>query len=196
LKNVPHDKRLNDKIDIAVIKLKKESITILEKKYDFIEFSEVGINYSIKDSLEYLSVGYPATYSKCNRFKSIFKSKPFYYLTKTAKRDIYEQLECNQSYNIITHYDKKNVVSLKSNVVNMGPDPYGISGSGLWATSVIEKNSVFYIDKKLVGIMTEWPLKNRKYWIGTRIDVVTEIIRKSFNLPILVSNIVSVKLED
>lgn len=43
--------------------------------------------------------------------------------------------------------------------------------------------------------MTEWPIKNRKYWIGTRIDVFTEIIRQKYGLGIIQSKIVKVNLE-
>lgn len=42
--------------------------------------------------------------------------------------------------------------------------------------------------------MTEWPKENRKYWIGTRIDVITEIIRKKYNLNLETSRLVTVNL--
>jgi hypothetical protein len=30
--------------------------------------------------------------------------------------------------------------------------------------------------------LTEWPIENRKYFIGTRIDLFTEVIRQKYKL--------------
>ena len=43
--------------------------------------------------------------------------------------------------------------------------------------------------------MTEWPKENRKFWIGTRIDVFTEIIRQKYGLGVSQSKIVKVNLQ-
>ena len=82
--------------------------------------------------------------------------------------------------------------SFSTGATSIGPDPFGISGSGLWYTPIQEKAKDETIDKKLVAIMTEWPIKNRKYWIGTSIDVITEVIRKKYNLKVEPSKLVNV----
>jgi hypothetical protein len=92
------------------------------------------------------------------------------------------------------HYDKKKVKDNKTGKIFIGPDPFGISGSGLWFTLPQAKAIGEPIEKKLVAIMTEWPKRNRKYWIGTRIDIITEVIRQKYNLNIEPSKIVRVNI--
>jgi hypothetical protein len=40
--------------------------------------------------------------------------------------------------------------------------------------------------------MTDWPKENRKCWIGTRIDVITEVLRIKYGLNLPKSNILKV----
>jgi len=61
-----------------------------------------------------------------------------------------------------------------------------MSGCGLWDLSNFSKVS-------LVGIMTDWPKNNRKIIIGIRIDIVTEILRKHYNLDITESRLFGLK---
>jgi hypothetical protein len=186
--------RDDDKIDIAIMKLSDETIQKLGNQYDFIKQGELGINHELKNLPMYQSVGFPATKSKFNRYKNELKSKPFLYTTMPAETKLYEELKCEPYSNIIVHYDKNNVKDYKTNQTTTGPDPFGISGSGLWHTPTQVKAEGEKIDKLLVAIMTEWPKENRKYWIGTRIDLFTEIIRQKYNLDIPQSKIVKVNI--
>ena len=187
--------RNDDRIDIAIMKLSQQTIEQIRDTYDFLDYNEIGINHEFKPLPMYQSVGFPASRSKYNKYKNELKSKPFLYTTMPAQPEIYEELECEPFLNIIVHYDKNKVRDYKTGQLVTGPDAYGISGSGLWHTPSQLKATGEKIEKKLVGIMTEWPIKNRKYWIGTRIDVFTEIIRQKYGLGITQSKIVKVNLE-
>ena len=111
-----------------------------------------------------------------------------------AEDDVYEKLGCKINENLITHYDKKNVVDYNSGEKRIGPDSYGISGSGLWYIPSTGITKTSNINKNLVAIMTEWPTEDKNYWIGTRIDVFTEIIRNKYDLNIPKSKLVYLKL--
>ena len=126
--------------------------------------------------------------------KDEIKSKPFLYTTMPAIQEIYEQLKCETFSNVIVHYDKQKVKDYSTGQFLSGPDPFGISGCGLWFTPPQVKAKGEHIDKKLVAIMTEWPKENRKFWIGTRIDVITEVIRQKYDLTIEASKVVRVNL--
>lgn len=192
--NIPANKRENDRIDTAILKLDDISIKKVKAKYEFLDISEVGINHNFEIMPKYQSVGFPASQSKYNKFKNETKSKPFLFTTMPADKEIYEELKCKEFTNFIVHYDKKKVRNYKTDKLQTGPDPFGISGSGLWYTPVQLKEKGEKVEKKLVGIMTEWPIKNRKYWIGTRIDLFTEVIRQKYNLNIEQSKLVKVNL--
>jgi len=187
--------RDDDKIDIAIMKLSQETIEQIQDTYTFLDYNEIGINHDFKPLPMYQSVGFPASWSKYNRHKNELKSKPFLYTTMPAELEVYEELGCEQHYNIVVHYDKNKVRDYKTGNLMTGPDAYGISGSGLWHTPSQLKATGEKIEKLLVGIMTEWPIRNRKYWIGTRIDVFTEIIRQKYGLGITQSRIVKVNLD-
>lgn len=194
-KNIPETTREKDKIDAAVLKLDDETIKKIGGAYQFIDINSIEINHSAKELPMYISLGFPASMSKYNSYKKELKSTPFQYITMCAEDCVYEKLGCKSKENLITHYDKKNVVDYKSGEKKTGPDPYGISGSGLWYVPETEVLKTSGVNKKLVAIMTEWPSENRNYWIGTRIDVFTEIIRNKYNINIPKSSIVNVKFE-
>jgi hypothetical protein len=193
-KNIAPGHRDDDKIDISILKLNQETIDKLGDKYEFISQSELGINHEFKRLPFYTSVGFPASKSKYNSHKDEIISKPFIYTTMPAESPIYAALKCESFSNVIVHYDKEKVKDYTTGQFQTGPDPFGISGSGLWFTTPQAKGEGEHIDKKLVAIMTEWPLENRLYWIGTRIDVITEIIRQKYNLTLEKSKVVRVNL--
>lgn len=193
-KNIAPGHRDDDKIDISILKLNQETIDKLGGKYQFINQNELGINHEQKLLPMYTSVGFPASKSKYNSYKDEIKSKPFIYTTMPAEQAIYDELKCENFSNIIVHYDKEKVKDYSTGQTLTGPDPFGISGSGLWFVPPQVKAKGEHIDKKLVAIMTEWPKENRKYWIGTRIDVITEVIRQKYNLTIEKSKVVRVNL--
>jgi len=198
IRNVAPGDRSGDKIDISILKLNQETIDKIGDKYEFVKKNEIGVNHEFRNLPMYTSVGFPASKSKYNSFKNKIKSTPFIYHTMPGPPEIYNKLNCEMFSNIIVHYDKGKVRDLTTKQLSIGPDPFGISGSVLWFTpftpAQVVKDKNDYIHKKLVAIMTEWPIENRKFWIGTRIDVITEIIRQKYGLSIEKSNIVGVNL--
>jgi hypothetical protein len=108
-------------------------------------------------------------------------SSPLIFTERPVPEVIYSELGCNIKENIIIPYNKKNLSDLITGqqFPNDGPDPYGMSGGGLWYIPADGNGST---RKKLVGILTEWFDKN--YLIATKIDVFTEIIRTEYKLNI------------
>jgi hypothetical protein len=194
-KSLPQGKkREEDKIDVAILKLDNESIEFVKNRYEFLQDNDIQVNHKIIEAPLYSAIGFPASRNKFNKYKNELKSNPFIYITHPASNEIYYQLECNTFLNIIIHYDKQNVFNHKTNQYITGPNPWGISGGGLWYVPSQLVKSGGKIEKKLVGILTEWPIKNRKYWIATKIDIYTEIIRKKYNLKIEQSKQVKIDL--
>lgn len=189
-----NEKRDNDKIDVAIIKLDEESIGYVKQRYKFINILELGINHDIQKLPLYSAIGFAASQNKFNKVKNQLNSNPFIYTTIPADEDIYTELNCKQFLNLIVQYDKKNVINYLTNQKQTGPDPFGISGGGLWYVPIqlVEKGDK--VKKQLVAVLTEWPIINKKYWISTRIDVFTEIIRQKYKLKIIKSQIVNIDI--
>lgn len=186
--------REDDKCDIAIFKLTEETVEKLKNRYKFIPKHELGINQHDVYLPEYLAIGFPATKSKYNSYKDEIKSHPFIYTTLAASQEVYEELRCLRYVNIIVHYEKEKVVDYNTGQTLTGPDPFGMSGCGLWhiPPQIVENGE--YIKKNLVGILTEWPVENRNYFIGTRIDLFTEVIRQNYKLNLEKSNIVKLDI--
>lgn len=184
--------RKNDNIDLGIMELYSQTINYLKESFIPITKNELGINSEIKLLPDYLVFGYPVTKSKVNSFKNTIKISPFVYNTIPAVEDIYSKLQYDKAQNILLKYDKKNFYNYESNSFSVGPDPYGISGGGVWHVAMnINPESITPVIK-LVSILTDWSIKNKKYWISTRIDIFTETLRKNYGLSIPHSNIITV----
>ena len=186
--------RNKDKYDIAILKLNNESYNNIKHNFVFIPKTELGINHEDVKLEDYTSIGFPASKSKFNSFKNSFKSTPLIYSSELASYETYEQLKCNASSNIIVHFEKENNIMYQGEQKIIAPDPFGMSGCGLWHIPLQVVSLEQNIKKYLVGIMTEWPIENRHFLIGTRIDHFTEVIRQKYKLNIQKSNKIMVRV--
>ena len=164
-------KREDDKLDIAILRLDDESILYANQFYGFIDDSEIGYNHVTKPLPFYTGVGFPSTKSKLNKYKRSIVSRPLIFNTKPCEEELYAKLDCDKGINLLVGYDKQNLIDTTTNNKIVGPDPFGMSGGGLWFVDAQLTGSTQKVAKKLVGILTEWPSKNRKVWISSKIDV-------------------------
>ena len=179
-------------IDVAIFKLSDDTVSKLPPIYEFLTQNQLGINHSFKDLPLYSAVGYPTSQSKLKFREDVFRVKPFFYTTMPHhKADLYEKLVRTRHSNIILEFDQNRVFNVAKQAFSTGPSAHGMSGCGLWFSDPIQisRGQNF---KRLVAIMTDWPIKNRKCWVGARIDIITEVIRKKYNLNLPISNILRV----
>lgn len=188
--NDPAD-RDKDGVDVAVLKLDDYCVSHILRRYSFLQADDLEINHTFKDGECYTLLGYPATKSKVLYKTDIFDATTFFYFTSPAKIDEYSKLNRNPDVNAVATYNKKSVYNVRNNTFGMGPYLHGISGCGLWYTDPSHLISGI-IKPKLTAIMTDWPVKNRSLIIGTRIDVITGIIRKYLDVDFPESQIVRV----
>lgn len=178
IKNDPNTTREYDRIDMAILEIDQDSMKIIGSSYQFIDYYNIDLSHVPRLLPMYVSVGFPCSKSKFNSYKNELKSTPFLYVTMCANDKIYKELGCDPRVNIIVNYDKCNVIDYSTGKVRNGPDLYGISGSGLWFVPMTGILDISNISKKLVAIMTEWPINNHKYMIGTRIDLFIDMLRR------------------
>lgn len=184
--------RDKDSVDIGFLELDKESVEELLTTYKFLKDDDLAINHKFENQQYYTFLGYPTTLSKISQSKNSFHSYPFFQFSTPAMECEYMKYNRNINSNIVTSYERKKSYNLKINKFAVGPDLHGISGCGLWFTDPMD---IFTQNKrpKLTAIMTDWPIKDRTKVIGTRIDILTEFLRKKLNLQLPESNIISVK---
>jgi hypothetical protein len=183
--------RDKDAIDIGVMKLDNDCISHLLRAYSFLQADDLAINHIFQSEEYYTFLGYPSTKSKVSWNTNIFETNSFFHFTTPKRNEEYSKFNRNPAVNVVTLYNRKLSFNHKKNIFGTGPDLHGISGCGLWFTDPLDL-SMGIIKPKLTAIMTDWPIKNRSIIIGTRIDVITGIIRKYLDIDFPESRIVRV----
>ncbi|MCW1961373.1 hypothetical protein [Chryseobacterium viscerum] len=189
--NVPKSSRNNDELDIGIVMLDEITIKDIKKTYNFLNENSLQINHKNSYLHNYIIWGYPSSWSQKSLSRNSFHSRPFIHFTKCVDQIEYQQLNRYEFLNLIVEYDRQNSLNFKSKEFSYGPDLFGISGCGLWYLDPEDYNKS--ADPKLVGIMTDWSILNRKRLIATRIDAVTEFLKKNENIDFPESNLFSIK---
>ena len=103
----------------------------------------------------------------------------------------YPHTSANPEDHIIVHWSQEqdtdgSIIDYDSKVsYDLGrtkmPEPYGISGGGIWAMDIIKAEGIWQSDQaKLVAIQTRWNEKKR-YAKGTRIHHWLALISTHYN---------------
>jgi hypothetical protein len=100
-------------------------------KFMTVEKFDLGI--ADKEQTMYFSFGYPSSKHKNNPpdvKEHVRKVSPFIYCSPRDEQLRYEELNINEETHIAVSFDKKNTRISKR--LDMPPDPFGMSGGGLW----------------------------------------------------------------
>lgn len=163
----------NQNGDIAVCKLSKEVAADLKEKHQFLPWERIGLNHALKEEYRYIMMGYPASKTKKRYVQRTIKASAFYFLSSgITDSQKYESLNLHQDVNYLVDFHINKVYNFINDCKQTAPCPRGNSGMGIW----------YYDGDKtyLVGIMTGYNNKESVF-IGTRIDLVTELIRQRFD---------------
>lgn len=186
-----HPNRKNDDIDVGIIILTPSTANLLETRYKFVSIDEIQIDHRFNERQEYVVVGYPATKTKSNFATNKLVSRPFKYITAPGASNRYKRMNCDPNHRVLVHYDRSSVLNLKTGRTQKGPNSHGMSGCGFWHVP-LNGFAQETGEKKLVAILTDWP--NNNWWIGTKIEIFTEIIRQRLNLNIPIPKNVEVTI--
>lgn len=172
-----NEKRKNDKVDIAVLKLLAEDdIKLLESNFKFYNFEEADKEHSpIPDIPYYIVFGYPGKYTKFkNKYRKENKRKVFVFNSQTKEFPNCEKFGFDTELNIFIDYPKK-LQKEGNNQLIKPPNPRGISGCGLWritdSINIQSKNWHY----NLVGIMIE--VHNERILVGTKLKYIEAIVK-------------------
>lgn len=172
--------RKDDPLDMAVVKLHSGAIErLLGYGYCFLSLNDIKVDHEIDSSDEYMVVGYPATKTKVNIVKKVVQSTPFIFRTIPFKGGI-EKAKFTSGLHFAVSYPIGGIVETESEMLQRGPKPHGISGSGLWLVDQLQ--SAYSI--RLIGIQSDY-LENRAAFVSLRVDLFLDIARQKFdtNIP-------------
>jgi hypothetical protein len=172
--------RDDDRIDFAILELPEKTVKQLAGYYQFIESNQLGINHTLELTPHYVAYGYPASQTRIIRGTNSIEDQASFIAVAPCATTDYSRFGCNPSNNIIVKYPQKRMVSMDTEKRGTGPSPHGMSGGGLWfVPETVDGNSKLEL---LVGILIEWPIKDRTKLIATRVDVFTEVFRLVYGI--------------
>ena len=185
----------NEKVDLTVWRLDDPDVVAdLEKKYRFLCWDQLDVEHNPVTTSNYLMVGFPVTRTKKKPQAKKLKVEPFIFLSKLGESRLYKKVGVEDHSHFIVKYRKRKIKDFNGKII-IGPDPFGMSGCGLWHVPVLQRNDQNEVPSRLVAILHEWR-KEESLLIATRIHIVTEVIRKAFDLSLPASRKTKVNLGD
>lgn len=158
-------------LDIAVWYIEPEIADDIAPRDWWYDVENCLINHSESSEERYFIFGFPAKKIElCEDTKAIVQY-PFKFHTRGYSTSRHAgKAHFNPKYNLLLEFHKKKIEDIKTGMRQTAPDPYGISGCGLW-----------FLDEgeyRLVGIMTEWknPTEGIPAFMATKIDSVVNAI--------------------
>ena len=174
----PRESKINNETDVIVWRLKDEVANDLEKQYEFYSPTETSFNHSVSDKIQYLVVGFPNSKTHANPNTHKIKQDPFIYLAKQSDLKYYQLLRLQEARNLLLDYDRENIKNFKTDQVQTGPWPEGLSGCGIWFLPNPLATKVEDIHSALVGILIEfWDEHN--VIVSTRLSVALQLLEKA-----------------
>jgi hypothetical protein len=185
--------RAEDKIDIALLELNKEMEEALSD-YKYLSIENIDYNHvSDQEHTMYTFVGFPATKNKLRYNSNRVKGGIFSYSATRVKEDIYNKLDISSTNHIAIQFKKTKLLSTDRKS-STAPDPYAMSGGGIWLNDNLYHHPSIYIPKtKLVGIALSWH-KRYQCLMGISTGAVIEVIKANCNIPNLLRHETNMKI--
>lgn len=175
--------RISD-ADIIIYQVKNPQAFINDGRLAFVANDEIVLGESghfTHDTHDYWVCGYPS--SKSKRLwgnSSKVEAWPFGFMTRQMSHDEYCNYPFDPRFHLIVHFREDLIVNGKTKQRQNPPNLEGISGGGVWR---VQDDRI-----SLAGIITEkYPRQRPTSIVSTRIDVVTEVIRRTWDLSIQAS---------
>lgn len=146
--------RLDEFVDIAWIELDPESANSLSQEFVALNYLSISICY-LENDLAMVN-GYQRDLIRIQPFHERRKLtlKPLCFQTLTLHPNVWSS-EFNDAIDILLKYPEEGCVDSSGKPINL-PEPYGISGGGIWALDVNCEGIWAPSKAKLIGIEHSW----------------------------------------
>ena len=173
--------RKEDKIDLAILILNEKMEQALSD-YNYLKISNIDYNHiSNKMDTSYTFIGFPATKNKTRYNTKNVKGALYSYTASRVKEEVYKALGITTATHIAITFNKRKLLSTDKKKTTV-PDPYAMSGGGIWLNDNLNQHPSIYKPKiKLVGIALSW---HKKYncLMGVSTSAVLGIIKENCNI--------------
>ena len=167
------EKRQDDYLDIAIVKLKPNVVErLLKNGQIFLTLGQIQTLPALAKGNVLLLAGYPASKTKIDVKEMRLKFNPLVLRTVPYLKKLKNETFTKGLHHIV-EFPIKSFKETSTGQKMRAPQPYGISGSGLW---LYDQNS----DPILIGILSEYHEKNAIV-ISTKIDLFIDLVRQKFD---------------
>ncbi|MGD0210457.1 MAG: hypothetical protein ABSC14_05700 [Desulfomonilia bacterium] len=168
--------RQQDKIDIGIVRLSKETVQDMQED----EFLTLDDTYNLDTATttgHYVFTGYPRSKHKRAIKEGQAEATPYSFAVVPAPLSDYQNFNLNPSISLLLRFDKQNLWRPSGRVE--GPDPTGISGGGVWFLNNIFTTTP--LRPLLVAIAIEkWKPPKPKRVLATKLHVALSVIWDRF----------------
>ena len=177
------DRRNDDKYDVAFMKLNEDILSQMGN-VRFILPHELDTNDMTSKGKAYLALGYPSTKNKSfSRYHKKVKLDPLVFIGNSADSYSYSDLEVSMNTHLLIKFHKQKVKDEYGKIMH-APDPFGMSGGGLWRLHDfrnVESISSKSGNEKLVGLLIEWH-NAEAVMMAVRISLVIDAIKQKYHV--------------
>jgi hypothetical protein len=161
--------------DIAIAELNHEL-----KCYKPLSYSDVAFYRNLPNNGVLIALGYPVSKSKVYSNEATLN---FYgFATFEESIHTYNIYNTDNYEQLILYFDKHNMMD-KNGFRTTTPNPYGISGGGLFWFP--EKSKIGISNPFLVGIMTRWDDRKEKYFFATQTSLLKKLLYDKFGVNLM-----------
>lgn len=168
------------RLDTAYIKLKPTAVPLLKQWYKFLTISKFLYHYKLLLDADYCVFGFPVAIQKKENGRP--KEKGVAYFVRPHPDKVF----INYDLDFLAHY----VLEFKGKAVNIMThrsekvkiEHYGLSGGGLWYTTMKLKGSKIISQAYLIGIMTEFRKGKYECLIANRIEIALASLHRNESL--------------
>ena len=160
-------------IDLCYIIIDTRMLSFLKKNYHSISKENVYLSHTPTQTLNYLVVGFPANTQKLNLEGRLNRVSLRYYNLKMSKENVYDYCKIDKTVQYALDFKGKMENYENSEIKKIG-EPFGLSGSGLWMLVQKEKDVMYSLGYKLIGIMTEFRKGRYHCLIGNKIEFISK----------------------
>lgn len=174
--STPFENANHSKIEFSFMHLDESTVKELIH-FDFLDISFVEPNDFTHQHKLYTFVGYPGTKNKPRPDIKTVKRSIFVYSNSGSDNSLYKHFKVEPYSHIIVGYEKEKGINNQGEILTM-PDPYGMSGGGVWNLTDFNQLPISFIPK-LVGIGLEYH-QDKKCLIALNMPIILEGIKHYF----------------
>ena len=166
-----------EKVDLAFIRLKPETIKFLLDGYKFLPISKFRRHRNLLDAAQYCVIGFPEVNQRKDE-KGILHTGTSAYFMAPSKPKVYDYYKLKPENHISLEFKGQGKDVVTGDIKKLSGNHYGLSGCGLWLIILNQNGKGYDYDFRLIGIMTDFRRGKYDCLFGNHIEQMLMALRE------------------